>query len=89
MVCESTVKGAYWSVEGIQCNGYDEWVQMAEDADYNYVWAPLDRAGVFDSRKANAYIDSVLGYHYGYQIMLMGWIDSVKNNFPCRYEVAV
>jgi len=43
-VCESQSKGEYWPINGIQCNDYKDWIRMATDANYNYVWVPIDRS---------------------------------------------
>lgn len=58
---------------------------MAEKADYNLVWVPLsdENRAKFDEKKANEFIDEMLGIDYGYEAMLMGWIDSLKDNYPC------
>jgi len=58
---------------------------MAENADYNLVWVPLsdESRAKFNETAANAFIDSMIGVDYGYQNMLMGWIDHVSENFPC------
>ncbi len=58
---------------------------MAENADYNLVWVPLsdESRAKFNETAANEFIDSMLGIDYGYEAMLMGWIDSVKDNLPC------
>ena len=56
---------------------------MARAADYNFVWAPIDRSIPFDEQKANAHVDALEGVDYGFQVLLTGWIDTVKDNFPC------
>jgi hypothetical protein len=58
---------------------------MAENADYNLVWVPLsdENRAKFNETAANEFIDTMLGIDYGYEVMLMGWIDSVKDNLPC------
>ena len=58
---------------------------MAEKADYNLVWVPLsdESRANFNETAANAFIDSMLGIDYGYQNMLMGWIDTLSANYPC------
>ena len=60
---------------------------MAREADYNYVWVPIDRSLEFDEEKANALIDELYGVDYGFQIVIMGWIDTIADNFPCRKRV--
>ena len=42
-ICESNAKSAYWPVNGVQCNSYNDWVGYAADNGYNVVWVPLDR----------------------------------------------
>jgi len=48
------------------------------------LWAPLDRSIYFDIDKANAFIDTVIGVDYGFEILLTGWLDTVRENLPCR-----
>lgn len=48
------------------------------------LWAPLDRSIEFDEDSANAFIDAHLGVDYGYEVLLIGWIDTIKDNYPCR-----
>ena len=45
---------------------------MAREADYNYVWVPIDRSLEFDDDKANAFINEVYGVNYGYEVILTG-----------------
>ena len=39
---------------------------MAREADYNYVWVPIDRSLEFDDDRANEFINEVYGVNYGY-----------------------
>lgn len=84
-ICESTAKDSYWPVNGIQCTPYAQWVDMANAAGYNVVHAPLSEEyrAKFDVDKAVTFVKSVLGLDYGYHNMLWGWIDTVKDNYPC------
>lgn len=81
-VCESNAKGQYWPINGIQCSPYDDWIEMANTASHHYVWAPIDPEITFDVEKANQYIDKILGVDYGFEVILMGWIDMV-DTLPC------
>lgn len=64
---------------------YKDWVKLAEKADYNYVWVPLseENRAKFNATSANEFIDSMLGIDYGYENVLMGWIDTLTQNYPC------
>lgn len=31
-ICESQAKSTYWPINGIQCNKYEDWVRMANEA---------------------------------------------------------
>jgi len=58
---------------------------MAEKASYNLVWVPLsdENRAKFNVTAANEFIDSMLGIDYGYENMLVGWIDTLASNYPC------
>lgn len=47
--------------------------------------APLNRAtrAKFDVDAAIKFFTANEGFDYGYQSMLWGWIDTVKDNYPC------
>jgi len=82
-ICESTAEGAYWPLSGIQKTPYSEWLTMAQEADYNVVWMPLEDDVDFDVDSAVAFFKQWEGVDYGYQAMLWGWLDTVKDNYPC------
>jgi len=84
-ICESTTKDSYWPINGIQCNEYSSWLAMAKNASHNVVFAPLtpENRAKFNETAANEFIDSVLGLDYGYNNMLLSWIDTVTDNYPC------
>ena len=84
-MCESNVKSAYWPVDGVQCNGYDDWMKYGMENDYNVVWVPLDRklADSFDIDKAWEFMDNHLGNQYGFEIFLTGWLDLNDGNKVC------
>jgi hypothetical protein len=46
-ICESQAIGAYWDINGIQCNEYELWMKKAKEASMNVVWVPLSQ----ESRK--------------------------------------
>jgi len=60
---------------------------MAREADYNFVWAPIDRSLDFDLEKANKFIDSMIGVDYGFEVLLVSLIDDIKGSFPCMKNV--
>lgn len=57
---------------------------MAYDAKFMFVWAPIDRSIQFDEEAAWEFVESLLGVDYGYPVLLTGWIDTLKDNYPCR-----
>eukprot|EP01064_Diplonema_japonicum_P036606 TRINITY_DN82_c0_g1_i2.p1 TRINITY_DN82_c0_g1~~TRINITY_DN82_c0_g1_i2.p1 ORF type:complete len:643 (+),score=242.29 TRINITY_DN82_c0_g1_i2:44-1972(+) len=84
-ITESTTNSSYWPVNGIQRTPYNIWIQQAKAAGYNAVWAPLDpaqRAKLNVTAMWDHFYKSE-GLQYGYHTMLWGWIDTVKNNYPC------
>ena len=48
------------------------------------MWTPLDPAIPFDNEKALEFANSVMGLDYGYEVLLVGVIDTIKDNLPCR-----
>lgn len=60
---------------------------MAREADYNFVWSPIDRSLNFDLEKANKFIDSMMGVDYGFEVLLVSLIDSADRSFPCLKNV--
>ncbi|CAE7848699.1 unnamed protein product [Symbiodinium sp. KB8] len=84
-VCESTALDSYWPTNGIQCTPWAQWLQQAEDADFQVVLAPLNEkySAKFDEAAAEAFFQSTEGLNYGYYNMLYGWLDTTTQNFPC------
>lgn len=84
-ICESTVVDSYWPTDGIQKTPYKQWLKQAEEAGYNVVHVPLSKKyrALFDEQKALDFFNSVEGFEYGYKTMLWGWIDTIKDNYPC------
>jgi hypothetical protein len=82
-MCESNGASPYWPINGIQCNKYDTWIQYALAANYNVVWAPLSRKATFNETAAWEFIENHLGIDYGWEIVLMGYLDSHEGNRVC------
>ena len=92
-VCESTTDSAYWPTDHIQKTPYRTWLKQVQDADFQVVWAPLnaEARSKYNETAAVEFFKSVEGLDYGYKTMLYGWIDTVKDNFPCippTYDLA-
>eukprot|EP00760_Papus_ankaliazontas_P015604 PhM_4_TR16614/c0_g1_i1/m.40565 len=83
--CESTVNSTYWPVNGIQCTEYTQWISLANAAGYNTVVVPLraDLRAKFNATAAWEFFESVRGLDYGYRNLIYGWVDTVKDNYPC------
>ena len=83
--CESNAKSPYWPINGIQCNTYDEWMEYGRRNGYNVVWTPLDRQRVahFNVSSAWEFIDAHLGIDYGWEVVLMGLLDTLHGNDVC------
>ena len=84
-IVESTVTDSYWPTNGIQKTPYKLWCKQAEEAGYNVVWAPLNKAyrAKFNESAAIAFYKENEGLDYGYRNMLWGWIDTLNDNYPC------
>ena len=84
-LCESNAKSPYWPVNGIQCNTYDDWMEYGRRNGYNVVWAPLNRelAANFDIEAAWTFVDEHVGVDYGWEIVLMGLLDTAHGNEIC------
>jgi len=84
-LCESTTSDSYWPTNGIQCHDYNTWIQLAVNADHNTVVIPLSPTyrAKFNATKAWAWFETTRGLDYGYHTLLFGWIDTIKDNYPC------
>jgi len=84
-ICESNAVSPYWPVNGIQCNPYHDWLEYGGDNGYNTVWAPLekDKSDALNITAAWEFVDSMLGVDYGYEVVLMGLLDTLYDNMPC------
>ena len=83
-VCESQTKSAYWPKGDVQCNPFDEWIELAEKAEYNAIFVPLApevRARINKAR-GDAFIKSMLGHPYGLPLFAFQDFDSLEDNFP-------
>mmetsp|Transcript_35616 Transcript_35616/g.81625 ORF Transcript_35616/g.81625 Transcript_35616/m.81625 type:complete len:657 (-) Transcript_35616:66-2036(-) len=85
-VAESTINSTYWPTNGIQRTPYRQWLKQAREAGYQTVHLPLTKKyrEQFDVQQANAFFHSNDGLQYGYQALLTGWIDTERNNYPCK-----
>ncbi|CAE7849407.1 nodB, partial [Symbiodinium necroappetens] len=85
-VAESTINSSYWPTNGIQRTPYQQWIEQARAAGYSTVHAPLkeEYRSTFDESAANAFFHKYEGLEYGYHAMLTGWIDTLRNNYPCK-----
>lgn len=84
-ICESTAKDSYWPVNGIQRTPYLQWLKQAASAGYQVVWSPLrpEYQAKFNNTAAwNSFLQ-LEGLDYGYHTLLWGWVDTVKDNYPC------
>jgi len=84
-VAESTTDSAYWPTNGIQRTPWKKWLEQSRNASESVVWAPLSAASraKFNENAANAAFKSLEGLDYGFTTLLWGWIDTVKDNYPC------
>lgn len=64
---------------------YEEWVKKAKLAGFNVVHVPLSPvySAKMNVTAAWEFFNQTEGVDYGYFNMLMGWIDTVKDNYPC------
>jgi len=94
-VCESTVKSAYWPTNGIQKTPFDQWLQQAYEADFNVVHLPLSaesRANFNATAAIDWFVAVAEGLDYGYNNMLLCWIDVLLDNYPClppNYDICL
>jgi len=83
-MCESTAKSNYWPVDGIQKTPYDQWIEIADKADFNVVHLPLspEIAKRFNTTAATEFLNSVIGLPYGFHNLFTGWVDTAEDNYP-------
>jgi len=84
-VIESTTNGSYWPTNGIQKTLYSTWMKQAEIAGHHVVHAPLTDSARsrFRASDAWAFFRSQENLNYGFGALLVGWIDSAMQNYPC------
>jgi len=84
-VLESTTNGSYWPTNGIQSTPWARWVPQAITAGHQVVHAPLSEEArkSFDVTKAREFFATQKDLNYGFGTLLVGWIDTVSQNFPC------
>lgn len=84
-VCESDITSEFWPGDGIQKTPYREWLQLADAADYQVIWAPLtaEARALYNETAAVEFFKANEGFDYGFKTMIWGWIDTPDDNFPC------
>ena len=76
--------GWYWPKHGIQRNKWDDWIQLAYNADFSVAVLPLSdefRNKLNVTKAINFFLD-LEGTPYGYRNFLFSWIDTKDQNFP-------
>lgn len=85
-VVEAQSQSEYWPLkDGIQRNKYSDWMAQAKKSEYNFLYLRLkeEKRRQFDEKKAAEWFKTVEGLEYGFPVMLLGWLDILKQNFPC------
>ena len=84
MIVESTDTTAYWTRPNIQMHTWEEWLPLAQAADFNVAILPLAPAmeSRFNSSAAEAFIEATVGGPYGYHNFLWGFVDTPSDNWP-------
>lgn len=83
-ICESQTASSYWPIDNVQCTPFDQWMELAEKAEYNAIFVPLApevRARINKTR-GDEFIKRMLGNPYGLPIFAFQDFDSPENNFP-------
>jgi len=77
-VCESTTPE-------VVCTPYQQWITHAAAEPRTIILAPLrpDLRANFNRTAAWAFLNSTVGYSYGYFNFLLGWVDTANDNYPC------
>jgi hypothetical protein len=77
-VCEATSPN-------LKCTPYAEWLPENAKSGGDIVLAPLrpDLRANFNRSAAWAFINSTVGYSYGFFNFLLGWVDTPNDNYPC------
>ena len=77
--------GWYWPNAGIQRTKWEQWIEWANNADFNVAILPLreEYRKKLDEKKAIEWFTNVAeGLPYGYHNFISTWIDTVDKNFP-------
>lgn len=84
-ILESQIKSSYWPQNNVQRTPFRQWLQWAEEANYNVLHVPLsdEARGRFNAEKALAFFREMEGLAYGYHSLLWGWVDTERENYPC------
>ncbi|KAH9597340.1 hypothetical protein LSM04_009726 [Trypanosoma melophagium] len=85
LICESTTASAHWPINGVQCNEWDKWIRLVEQAGHNVLWMPLAPKyhSKFNTTAAKRFLREYEGVDYGYASFLFSWFDTVRDNLPC------
>jgi len=84
-ICESNAVSPYWPVNGVQCNPYLAWLEYGRKNGYNTVWVPLEqeKSDALNMTAAWQFVEGMIGVDYGYEVVLMGLLDTLYDNMPC------
>lgn len=79
------IESSYWPQGNVQRTPYRTWLTWAAAAGYNVLYIPLrdEVAARYDAQKALVWFEGVEGLAYGYHSMLWGWVDTLRENYPC------
>lgn len=76
--------GNDWPHIGVQRNTYEVWIDLIRITGSSVVWLPLSEkySKKFDTKKAWEFFNIRQGLPYGFNNILLGWIDTPQKNFP-------
>jgi hypothetical protein len=79
----------YWPRSGIQKNKWDDWIQWAQNADFNIALIPLkeEMRAKFDVDKAWKEFDRLEGTPYGSSNFFFGFYDTINENLPDFFDL--
>ena len=82
-ICESQQTINY-PKKGVVCETYDIWLELMDELNASIVHMPLKEPlrQKFDVERAWAFVDEMIGQHYGYRNFLFGFYDTVHGNLP-------
>lgn len=74
---------------GVKKTLVNEWLQIAEDADFEVVYLPLDPKRKKDNSKLFKWFESVQGSEYDYSMELFAAVDNVSAGFPAPFNTEI